>query len=166
MLALQGISWMTRKLLGMATLTLDVKQWEGPPSPPSEAAGPATHIEIAQTLTGGLKGTTENRCLDWVFREHEDYMFGRVEGRSRWIAVADVDDAFLAAGWEEGDAERAGPNGETHLLSHVESRDNTWIARQIWGFQIVDGARRYARNVVVTKGDERVQIRLVYDYSE
>ena len=156
-LALQGIGWLTRKAVGLATITLVVKQYEGPPSPPAEAsAPPATHIEIDQIATGGLKGTSEKRCLDSTFREHSDWMFDTVKGRSAWVTPAEVEDAFLLKGWEPGSAE--------HVLSYVESIGNGWTATQIWGFQVVDGERRYCRNIVVAKGSERVEMRLVYDY--
>jgi hypothetical protein len=163
-LALQGVSWMTRKAIGMATVTLHVTQYEGPPSPPSDAAAPVMHIDIQQVVTGGVKGTTENRCLDDMFREHSDWLFGSVKGRTRWVSPADVDDAFLREGFLEDEAEKSGPGGETHACSYVESMDNGWTATQIWGFKIVDGERRYCRNIVVAKAGERVELKLVYDY--
>jgi len=165
-LALQGISWFIRKAVGLSTVTLHVKQYEGPPSPPSEDSKPATHIEIEQTATGGIKGTTENRCLDQTWREHSDWMFGTVRGQSSWIAAADIDDPYLRDRWEEGDAEKVGPGGESHIRSYVESVSDGWTALQIWGFQVVNGARMYCRNIVVAKGSERVQMRLVYSYEE
>jgi len=112
-----------------------------------------------------MKGTSEKRCLDSESRDHADWLFGHVRGRSRWVATpADVEDTHLAAGWLAGEAEAKGPKGELLIESYVESLDSDWIATQIWGFQTIDGERRYARNVLVTKGDERVEIRLVYDY--
>ena len=149
----------------MATITLDIKQYQGAPTAPADADGPeVTHVDIDQTLTGGLKGTTEKRCIDDAEREHSDWMFGSVRGQSRWATAASIDDAFLAKGWLEGDDEKAGPAGETHILSFVQSLDNGWTATQIWGFQEVGGERHYCRNIVVAKGSERVEIRLVYDY--
>ncbi|KAK3335397.1 hypothetical protein B0T19DRAFT_470670 [Cercophora scortea] len=166
-LVIQGIGWVTRKVVGLATLTLDVKQYSGPPSPPAEPSAPeVTHIEIEQTGTGGMKGTTEKRCLDNAFREHSDWLFGTVRGQTKWIATADIADKFLAEGWLEGADEAGGPNGETHVLSHVESLDNGWTATQTWGFQLVDGVRKYVRHVVVAKGTQRAELTLVYDYLE
>ncbi len=164
-LALQGIGWLTRKTIGVATITLDVKQYKGAPTAPADADGPeVTHVDIEQTLTGGLKGTTEKRCIDNTDREHSDWMFGSVRGQSRWVSPAAIDDAFLAKGWLEGDAEQGGPDGETHILSFVQSLDNGWTATQVWGFQEVKGERRYCRNIVVAKGSDRVEFRLVYNY--
>ncbi|KAK3310642.1 uncharacterized protein B0T15DRAFT_44448 [Chaetomium strumarium] len=166
-LALQGIGWVTRKAVTMATVTLHVKQFVAPPSPPADPASPAvTHIEIEQTGTGGFKGTTEKRCLDYTFREHSDWLFGHVKGQTKFVAAEEVQDEFLKSGWLEGDDEKGGPNGETHVLSYVESLDNGWTATQIWGFKIIEGVRKYCRNVVIAKGGERVELQLVYDYQE
>lgn len=151
----------------MATLTLDIKQFVAPPSPPADPANPpATHIEIEQTGTGGIKGSTEKRCLDNNFRDHSDWLFGHVKGQSRWLTPADISDQFLNSGWLEDEEEKGGPNGETHLISHVESYDNGWTATQIWGFKMVEGVRKYCRNVVIAKGGERVELVLIYDFLE
>lgn len=56
---LQGIGWFTRKAIGLATITLDVKQYRDDEG--------VEHIDIVQTATGGIKGTTENRTLDWMY---------------------------------------------------------------------------------------------------
>ncbi|KAJ4296086.1 hypothetical protein N0V88_004788 [Collariella sp. IMI 366227] len=166
-LALQGVGWVTRKAVSMATLTLHIKQFVAPPSPPADpAAAPVVHIQIDQTGTGGMKGSTEKRCLDHVFRDHSDWLFGHVKGQTRWVTPNDITDAHLAAGWLEGEEEKGGPNGETHLESHVESYDAGWTATQIWGFKLIEGVRKYVRNVVVAKGGERVEIQLVYDFIE
>ena len=150
----------------MATVTLDIKQFRAPPSPPADPSGPeATHIEIEQTVTGGFKGTTEKRCLDSTFREHSDWLFGHVKGQSKWLRADEIQDPWLASkDWLEGDAEKGGPDGETHVLSHVDSLDDDWTATQIWGFQLVDGERKHVRHVVIAKGQDRVELKLVYDY--
>lgn len=156
-----------RKGIGLATVTLDVKQYTGPPSPPADASGPpVVHIDVKQTATGNIKATTELRCLDDTPRDHSDWLFGTIRGRSRWATVDDVDDPWLAKDWLEGDEEKSGPNGETHLLNIAESVDKGWTATQVWGFQMVDGVRRYCRHVVVAKGSKREELKLVYDYLE
>jgi hypothetical protein len=35
---------------------------------------------------------------------------------------------------------------------------------QIWGFEMINEERRYVRHVIVRKGDDWKQARLVYDY--
>ncbi|RYP03441.1 hypothetical protein DL765_010485 [Monosporascus sp. GIB2] len=174
---------MLRTTLGLATITLHVKQYTGPPKPPSTSTEPATHVDIEQTVTGGVKGNTERRCLDWEARAHSDYLFGAVRGQSRWVrgggdelarAAAEVEPAgaaYLAGGadqgeWLEGEGEAGGPAGETHILTFARNVDEGrgWTATQVWGFQNVGGERRYVRLVVVTKGEEQAKMKMVYDY--
>lgn len=148
-LALQGVGWLTRKAIGLATVTLHIKEYV-------DESG-VTHVDIQQTATGGVKGTAENRTLDDTFREHSDWLFGSVKGRTGWVASkAEIADEFLQKGWEASQAE--------FVVGYVESLDNGWTARQVWGFQEVNGERRHARNIVVAKGSERVEMRLVYDF--
>jgi len=155
-LALQGIGWLTRKAIGLATVTLSIKQYteEG-----------VTHIDIEQTATGGIKGTAELRTLDWSEREHSDHIFGNLKGKNRWCTL-DIckDDAFLKDGWLEGEEENSGPNGERHVQSYAVNEKSGWTGDQIWGFAIVDGKRYYTRRVAVSKGDKVLKVRMVYDW--
>ena len=80
-------------------------------------------IDVDQILTGGLRGTSECRTLDWAEREHTDYIFGRVMGRSRRVALDTVEDAFLRDGWVAHD--------HGLIESFVLSADNAWTAQQV-----------------------------------
>ncbi|KAI5867078.1 hypothetical protein GGS23DRAFT_593810 [Durotheca rogersii] len=186
-LTLQGVSWLVRKAIGAASVTLHVKQYQGAPraavetEPAAAEDEVATHIDIEQAVGGaGLKGTTEHRCLDNRFREHADWLFGRVRGRSRHLSLAEL--RALAAGeardrgWVEDDAVARdwlpddGPDGDadaatTLVLSFVESLDSDWTALQAWGFQDVGGERRYVRNLVVAKKGQFYSFKMVYDWA-
>ncbi|CAM1507220.1 Fc.00g068610.m01.CDS01 [Cosmosporella sp. VM-42] len=156
-LALQGIGFLIRKPVSYATITLDVTQYTAPPKPPATGTDIVTHIDITQSASG-LSSTQENRCLDNEFREHSDWLFGDVKGRSQWISLDEVEDAFLKKDWLiEGE-------GKNLILSHVESQGNGWTATQVWGFQNINDERRYVRHVLVKKGDKRVEVRFVYDF--
>ncbi len=126
-----------------------------------------THIDTDQTATGGIKGTQELRSLDWTERLHDDHIFGKLTGKSRWVAVGSPEyealDGFMREGWLE-DGEQAGPNGESHVNSWVVNEEKGWTAEQIWGFADIEGKRYYVRRVVVTKGKEVLSVRLVYDW--
>jgi hypothetical protein len=167
-LVLQGIGWLTRKALGAATITQHLSQ-----TPTTgEDNAPTTNIKIDQFITGGLKGTVENRVMDWHYREHTDRLFGTVKGRSRYSTLAktveegksagakEEDMKFLAEGWlketEEGDI----------VESFVDNEGNGWTAWQVWGFADIGGERKLTRRFVVRKkaNDEVVRVRLVYDY--
>jgi hypothetical protein len=127
-------------------------------------------ISITQPGAVGLKGTEEVRHLTGEWRDHEDHIFGAVKGTTKWLKPSDLkdadeDEAFLKTGWDE-----ATLKGEL-VDSYVESVNNGWTARQVWGFAVVDGpdgkgVRKYVRAVVVTKGDKTQRQRLVYDFKE
>lgn len=142
----------------MASIQLDVNEYEAPPKPPNTSTDIFTHIDIEQTAAG-LSSTHERRCIDDTWRDHSDWLFGDVTGKTRWVSLDEVDDDFLKTGWE------AAVEGKGYITSEVKSKDKGWVAKQIWGFQVIDGVRYYCRNIAVTKGSERVTVRLVYDYT-
>ena len=157
-LALQGISFLLRKTIGLATVTITVNQYEAPPKPPNTSTDIFTHIDIDQSASG-LTSTQENRCLDNEYRDHTDWLFGSVRGVSRFVSLDELDDEHLKKGWlVEGE-------GKNFIYSHVESKDNGWTATQLWGFKTVNGERRHCRNLLVKKGDKRVELVFVYDFS-
>ncbi|KAF2730054.1 hypothetical protein EJ04DRAFT_501239 [Polyplosphaeria fusca] len=170
-LALQGIGWLTRKAIGAATVTLHTRTYTAPPDG-DPAAAPVLHIDVDQRITGGLKGTSEKRNLDWQWRPHSDYLFGELRGRSRWMGleglvkeaegkgVVEEDAGFLVEGWREEMGE-----GDGVVESFVENEEKGWSGWQVWGFVDVGGERRYARRFVVRKGEEVRRIKLVYDWA-
>ena len=85
-----------------------------------------THIDISQTLSGGVSGTTEKRTLDWTFRSHTDRIFGECRGRSRWASVEDLkdEDEWLRQGWLDED-------GGIRVQAYVESVGGGWTAMQV-----------------------------------
>lgn len=110
----QNIGWLLRKAIGVATITLHIKHHRD---------GDVEKIDVDQILTGGLRGTSECRTLDWAEREHTDYIFGRVMGRSRRVTLDAVEDAFLRDGWVAHD--------HGLIESFVLSADNAWTAQQV-----------------------------------
>lgn len=162
-LALQGVGWLTRKTLGAATVTQHLKHH-------TAEDGTSSQIDIDQVITGGLKGSSEKRTLDWQWRGHSDWLFGTVKGHSRFTTLSTIlegegvteDDAkYLAEGWlketEEGEV----------IESFVENEGNKWTAWQVWGFAEIGGERKHVRRIVVRKSDknEVQRVRLVYDYA-
>jgi hypothetical protein len=161
----------------MATITLYVKHYKDDNN--------VEHIDIDQSLSG-LAGTTENRTLDWTFRENSDYLFGPVLGRSRRVSIDRIDNEFLRKGWLPDTEEHGAINA--YAKSDTPKSNNTWIAEQVrgpfrhviaspvykslysvqtWGFEEINGERRYVRHVdFVGSNDEHIQARMVYDYCE
>ena len=46
----------------------------------------------------------------------------------------------------------------------VESLNHGWVARLIWGFEEINGERRFVRRTVVTKGEQVRNLRMVFDF--
>lgn len=94
-----------------------------------------THIDIDQTATGGIKGTREERTLNWTPKTHSDHLFGDLVGKSRWTGPGcegwDALDSYLKEGWLEGDEEKGGPNGELHIQNYVVNAKGGWTGEQV-----------------------------------
>lgn len=120
-----------------------------------------THVDIDQVSSGGYK-STEERTLDWVEVEKEDKVFGKVKGRSRFVKLDEIDDDFLKQGWDQKFLD---DNDREIIQSYTESvgKKPNWTANQVWGFEIKDGKRMYARHVVAKKGSEVHKVKLYYD---
>lgn len=102
MLAIQGMPWILRKAITLATVTLHIKQYT---SEPDEKV----HIDIDQFVTGGINAGPENRTLDWVEHGKKDNIFGDVKGKNRFVRISEltegegVEDAeWLSEGWDDG----------------------------------------------------------------
>ena len=78
MLELQGVPWLKRKIILLATVTLSIKEYLD--------CNYITHIDLEQTATGGIQGTTELRILDWSENSHFDHIFGTLKSQNRWVS--------------------------------------------------------------------------------
>ncbi|CAI6092610.1 hypothetical protein V2G26_012448 [Clonostachys chloroleuca] len=165
-LSLQGVGWMTQKLISAATITLHITQYSLPAEVfhGAEADENVLHINIEQNLTKNLKGMAEKRCLDNDWHEHSDWLFGKVRGKAKWASYEELGGDDLKAGWLENETEAVGPYGRTHILCRVESLERDWVANEVWGFQMINNERRNVRNVAVTSGGKVSRIRMVYDW--
>jgi hypothetical protein len=132
------------------------------------------HIDIT-SVASGLSTTQENRTLDWTEREHSDRIFGKCRGKSRLWKTGDFkmegpgseeDAVFLQAHkLKDGQTDSKFLDDE-HVQSFVTNIDHAggWQAEMIWGFEEINGERRYTRRIVVWKNAEFRRARVVYDY--
>ncbi|KAF2013557.1 hypothetical protein BU24DRAFT_494010 [Aaosphaeria arxii CBS 175.79] len=167
-LSLQGISWLTRRAVTLATVHQHL-------STTTDAESGARKITIEQFATGGLKGTTETRIFNWTYKDHSDWLFGDVRGKTRTNSLAAIraenagnpvlkeDAEYLVTGWLE---ENQGEGGV--IESYVENDKAGWTGWQVWGFaeQEVAGKKErwFVRRFVVRKGDKAVRVRLCYSW--
>ncbi|KAF7784622.1 hypothetical protein Agabi119p4_787 [Agaricus bisporus var. burnettii] len=159
-LGLQGVGWLKRKAIRYATITLDIKHYR---VDSDDGTKKIEKIDIVQTLTGGIPGTTENRTLTWEERENNDDLFGPVIGKSRRVKAEELEDEWLKEGWTEDTYEHGVI--EAYAKSDTPKSKTTWVGDQTWGIELIDGKRMYARHVNFTgpKG-EKVKTKMYYDY--
>ncbi|KAL8683663.1 MAG: hypothetical protein Q9186_000436 [Xanthomendoza sp. 1 TL-2023] len=161
-LALQGINWLIRKVVSLATITMRIIETE-------DATG-TIHIRVEQTATGGIKGETEERKLDWSPVPHSSGVFGEMNNRTRWTSVgSDAESGgggplhpWLTEGWLVEKPVQEGTN--SYVQNWVVNEKNGWTAEQIWGFATVNGKRYHVRKFLVKKGDAEAKARMVYDW--
>jgi hypothetical protein len=152
-----------RKTIGLATVTQHLKT--------TVDENGVTHITIDQMASGGVKGTTEKRQLTWTYREHSDWLFGNLKGKSRYNTLEKIleenkgkedieDDAkYICEGWLPETTE-----GEV-VESFVDNQENGWTGWQVWGFAETNGVRYLTRRFAIRKGKEVVRVRLVYEWA-
>ncbi|KAH7394281.1 hypothetical protein BKA66DRAFT_567238 [Pyrenochaeta sp. MPI-SDFR-AT-0127] len=150
-MSLQGVAWLVRKAICRASTTISIRQ---------EGVGPATTIALDNTSNLGVQGTTEVRQLDWEFATHNDFVWGNVRGRSKFVSITDTPAGFPAANARD-DAQ----NEDSELLyNEIEALNGSWKSQMLWGFEIIDGSRYFVRHVKASRGSEHATARLVYNY--
>jgi len=138
-LKMQGMGWLVRQGVKYSAITLVIKEY-------TDENG-IVHIDIDQTSTGGFKND-EPRQFDWEWHEKDDPIFGKVKGRGKWTNVSELQEPFLKDGWDPKWLQEA--DGEV-LFSEVDSvgaKGEQWHADQVWGFEIIDGGKRYVQSAV------------------
>ncbi|KAJ3520864.1 hypothetical protein NM688_g9099 [Phlebia brevispora] len=149
-LRLQGVSFMTRKALGMTTLTVTLTHTKD---------GDVEKVVTEQVLSGGVGASTEERILDWEARPYENKLFNKTTGKSKRVKLDEIEEEYLKGGWA--------PAAQEHGVISIwaEGVEVEWVTNAMWGLEEVNGEVRYVRRVHFTgpKG-EKVQARIVFDY--
>ncbi|KAH8701810.1 hypothetical protein BGW36DRAFT_355963 [Talaromyces proteolyticus] len=194
LLSLQGIGWIVRKGIKLATVTIKLKQFVGKnPQGDNEVL----QLTIGQSTGTGLGSTTENRLFDGTETSHEDHIFGKTLTTSKLIggsASSDgkirptidiqtqikdpevakflrgeiTDDLKLSEGYlvEGAQTEHGKAVGQEGVWAHVIVKNNEgkWLAEQVWGFETINNERRYVRRTVVSDKKNYKLGRFVYSY--
>ena len=115
------MGWLKRRAIGIATVTLYIKHYKDDEG--------IEHIDIDQTITGGIPGTTELRTLIWKERHNEDHLFGPVIGKSRRVKAEEVEEEWLKKGWTDDTYELGVV--ETVAESDTAKSGTTWNGHQV-----------------------------------
>lgn len=149
-LTLQGVHYLLRTILGAAQVTVSIKQWEN-------STNGTSYFEMENNIAYayGIPGVTDTYVTDFEPKEYYDTIFGNVRDRARWIRTNELHDAFQREAWAE----------ETEVLElFTDHLDVGATTSQVCGFEVIEGERRYTRRLVVSKGDDVLRVRLVFDY--
>lgn len=120
-LSLQGVSWLKRTAISLGTITLFVRHVE-------DADG-VEHIDIDQTISGGIPASSENRTLDWTEHEVSDVTFGEVVSKSKRVKAEELDSDFLKNGWTADTLERG--LVQSYVESNTAKSGISWTANQV-----------------------------------
>ncbi|KAK0641437.1 hypothetical protein B0T16DRAFT_358000 [Cercophora newfieldiana] len=150
----QGVSWPIRKILSWAGVTLHMTQT----SETSPGKPPVTKINVRQVITPGGFNSEEAYTLDSSIKHSTLPIFGAVSVHSRYVPLAEIEDVDLR--------EKLAKDGATLAIQEfAESKGGDWSTVGVWGFEVVNGERRFTRTNTTTGRSDQVVARLVYDYS-
>lgn len=155
--ALQGVSWFKRKAVTLATIELHTKQYRTDDA--------VEHVDIRETISGGFEGTLVNQTADWTTRSFESTLFGPCNTRCRRCKLDEVDVPWLEEGWLPEIAEQGVL--QVVLESDTEKSGTTWRKSSTWGFEDIDGERRFTHHIdFFGPKEEHLQKRIVFDFVE
>ncbi|KAL4957565.1 hypothetical protein BDW69DRAFT_191535 [Aspergillus filifer] len=190
-LRLQGVSWLTRRAISVATQTLHFNS----STIQNEGGTQIPQLTMRQTLTGGIPGSTEERVMDWFERLRSNHVYGNILSKSKLVkgivdgsgtlkpeiqVQSQVKDEKAAAKIKEflmsGSIYLSTANGkneaETSLKEYEDlyihdfgrSEKAGWTAEQIWTFETINSQPYLTRRIAVVKGEEVELARLVYKF--
>lgn len=160
--------WVVRKILGCASLSLNISQAVSRENPNPESKGtpgcnelsetPVTTLHIKQTVSPGSFDSEGYYPINGEDKEYSLPVFGDITMRLRYVNTSEVSDKVLRQRLSEGSPSK------TVIDEIAHNRTKGWDARVIWGFEIIDGYRYLTRNVITTKDEKAIESRLVYDF--
>ncbi|KAF9010369.1 hypothetical protein BDZ89DRAFT_1047630 [Hymenopellis radicata] len=150
-LSLQGVSWIKRKAISAASVTLHIKHY-------TDADG-IERIDIERKGPGG-NTTTEDRVLTWTDKHADNPLLGPVIAKSRRVKIDELSGAdFLKTGWTDETLE----HGLIQLCVQSEGK-TSWVLVQTWGIEAINGGKYYTRHLHYSGSGKVAIVRQVYDY--
>ncbi|KAK4939165.1 hypothetical protein LTR66_015030 [Elasticomyces elasticus] len=160
--AIQGIPWIIRKVVSIATLSLKVAH-----EVDESGAKTLVFTQAASVAIAGLSEEKEVRFLDGRETLHSSTLFGTSSARSRLVNMSTATgndgkplDPLLTRNFlQEGES-----GGDNNLFDLVVHQTKGWVMEQIWGFGIVNDERRLIKKMVIRKGDDVAHATAFYDW--
>nr|QJY30859.1 hypothetical protein [Discosia rubi] len=154
--ALQGVPWIVRKVISFASLEITMDQKE--PAPPTD---PSTIIKVKQTVRPGGFDTANSYVLDGKLRTDTVPIFGAMSMRAQYVSSVEVSSEDVLG----REIEKPIASDDRVGIKEVTEGVNTgWKTTALWGFERINGERRFCKYCITTKEGQNVQARLVYDY--
>ncbi|KAG6353645.1 hypothetical protein INS49_005353 [Diaporthe citri] len=155
--AVQGIPWIIRKVIAYARLEIEMKQ-QVSDEPDTKSA---TIINVKQTVRPGGFDTANRYILDGQTRHDTVPIFGAMSMKASYVSRAEVsEEATLGREIEDP----VGGDGRVAIEERSGGVNTGWQTVATWGFEEVNGERRFCKYCITTKGDQKAEARLVYDY--
>ncbi|KAI8240588.1 hypothetical protein K4K57_001775 [Colletotrichum sp. SAR 10_99] len=155
-LAMQGLSWITRKVLTSGGISLSITQ----NSLTSEDSGddPIFSIHQEQTVTPGNFKSEDNYVLDGVGRGQKTQAFGALVTNVKFVSIDKVQCGDLGGRLRE--------SGVTEVIEEFStSKKGAWSTLTTWALEDVDSQRRLTQSSTTEKNGNSVTARLVYDFA-
>jgi hypothetical protein len=121
-LQLQGIRWVARTAISMASITFEIKHQKDDDG--------VEHLVLDEySMNGGIAATREHRTLSWSAMEHDDIVFGSMITKSRRCQAEDIKEGFLTMGWTD----ETYKHGliQALITSNTEKSGMAWTANEV-----------------------------------
>ncbi|KAJ5598970.1 hypothetical protein N7450_000037 [Penicillium hetheringtonii] len=163
----QGVPWVVRKALKYASLSLNISQTTSIPDLSEKHADdvggnktPVTTLHVKQTVSPGNFDSEGSYSVNGEAKEYSLPIFGNVSMQLRYMDAMEISDEVLQQKLFEGSSSK------TVIDELAQNSTKGWNARVIWGFEVIDGRRYLTRNVVTSKNEKSVNVRMVYDFHD
>lgn len=129
------------------------------------------HIDIVSVSPAATM--QEHFALDWSEQKHSDKVWGKSLRKAKMVNLdnfqmegkgSEEDKDFLAAKKLKDGKTNSGFLDDEHVQILSVSQNGHGTVEMVWGFEEIEGGRRYTRRVVARSGDKVERVRLVYDY--
>ncbi|KAL8704426.1 MAG: hypothetical protein Q9201_002417 [Fulgogasparrea decipioides] len=151
---LQGIPWIVRKVINVATLELSFQQ----DLPETEDA--PIRFTVKQTVRPGGFDSANEYILDGKTRYDTVPIFGEVSATNSYVTEDDV----TVADSLQREVERTQGQQRIGIMEITAGVHTGWTSRTLWGFERIEGIKHLCKYATTTKDGQKATARMVFDY--